>query len=138
MAVNLTSADSALKSVYLDVVSEQLNYNVSPFFAAIKHSTNDVWGKEVRKLAQHGLSGGIGAGTEDGDLPSASANRYDQFVSTLKNLYGVIEISDKAIRASEHNSGAFVNLLNAEMDKETPDDDLAGMRRWVCRTAFCS
>jgi len=28
----------------------------------------------------------------------------------------VIEISDKAIRASENNAGAFVNLLNAEMD----------------------
>lgn len=116
MAVNLTNADSALKSAYLDVVSEQLNYNVSPFLAVITRSTNDVWGKEVRKLAQHGLSGGIGAGTEDGDLPSASGNRYDQFVATLKNLYGVIEISDKAIRASENNSGAFVNLLNAEMD----------------------
>ena len=116
MAVNLTNADSALKSAYLDVVTEQLNYNVSPFLAAITRSTNDVWGKEVRKLAQHGLSGGIGAGTEDGDLPTASGNRYDQFVATLKNLYGVIEISDKAIRASENNSGAFVNLLNAEMD----------------------
>jgi len=116
MAVNLSNADSALKSVYLDVISEQLNYNVNPFFAAIKRSTNDVWGKEVKKLAIYGMNGGIGAGTEDGDLPSATGNNYEQFVATLKNLYGVIEISDKAIRASENNSGAFVNLLNAEMD----------------------
>jgi len=34
----------------------------------------------------------------------------------LKNLYGTIEISDKAIRASANNSGAFVDLLNAEME----------------------
>ena len=86
MAVNLANADSALKSAYLDVVTEQLNYNVSPFLAAISRSTNDVWGKEVRKLAQHGLSGGIGAGTEDGKLPTAAGNRYSQFVATLKNL----------------------------------------------------
>ena len=116
MAVNLTNADSALKSVYLDVVSEQLNYSVNPFFAAIEKSTNDDWGKEVRKLAVYGMNGGVGAGTEDGELPDASGNNYGQFVTTLKNLYGVIEISDKAIRASENNSGAFVSLLNAEMD----------------------
>ena len=116
MAVNLTSADSALKSVYLDAVSQQLNYNVNPFLAAIEKSSNDVWGKEVRKLAIYGMNGGIGAGTEDGDLPSATGNNYGQFVTTLKNLYGVIEISDKAIRASENNAGAFVNLLNAEME----------------------
>ena len=116
MAVTLNNADNALKSLYLDVVTEQLNYNINPFFAAIKQSTNDVWGKEVRKLAIHGVNGGIGAGTEDGDLPSANGNNYGQFITSLKNLYGVIEISDKAIRASENNTGAFVNLLNAEMD----------------------
>lgn len=116
MAVNLTNADSALKSFYLEAVSEQLNNNVNPFFAKIKQSTSDVWGKEVRKLAIYGMNGGIGAGTEDGELPESAGNNYGQIVSTLKNLYGTIEISDKAIRASENNSGAFVSLLNAEMD----------------------
>ncbi len=116
MAVNLTSADKALKTLYLDVVSEQLNNNVNPLLARVKQSTNDVWGKEIKKLAVHGINGGIGAGTEDGDLPTATGNNYEQFVATLKNLYGTIEISDKAVRASENNSGAFVNLLNAEME----------------------
>jgi len=37
-------------------------------------------------------------------------------VLTLKNLYGTIEISDKAMRASQNNAGAFVDLLNAEME----------------------
>lgn len=114
--VTMTSADNALKSLYLDVVTEQLNTGVNPLLAKIKQSTNDVWGKEIRKLAQYGVNGGIGAGTEDGDLPQAAGNNYKQFVLTLKNLYGTIEISDKAIRASENNVGAFVNLLNAEME----------------------
>lgn len=116
MAVTLSNADNALKSLYLDVITEQLNNNVNPLLAKIKQSTNDVWGKEVRKLAIYGMNGGIGAGTEDGELPEATGNNYGQFVTTLKNLYGTIEISDKAIRASENNVGAFVNLLNAEMD----------------------
>lgn len=114
--VTMASADSALKSVYLGVVSEQLNTAANPLLAKIRQSTADVWGKEVRRLAQYGVNGGVGAGTEEGDLPSAAGNNYEQFVTTLKNLYGTIEISDKAVRASENNVGAFVNLLNAEMD----------------------
>ena len=116
MAVNLTNADSALKSYYLEAVSEQLNGSVNPFLAQIKKTSENVWGKEVKQLAIHGINGGIGAGTEDGNLPTARGNRYAQFTSTLKNLYGTIEISDKAIRASENNSGAFVSLLNQEME----------------------
>ena len=114
--VTLNSAEQALKTVYLDVVANQLNTEINPLLARIKQSTQDVWGKEVRKLAPIGINGGIGAGTEDGDLPKAYGNRYVQFSSTLKNLYGQIEISDKAIRASENSAGAFVNLLNAEME----------------------
>ena len=115
MSVNLTNADGALKSAYLDVVVDHLNNSVNPFFAAIEHSTSDVIGKEVKKLVVSGCNGGVGAGTEDGALPLARGNKYTQFVAPLKNLYGVIEISDKALRVSENNSGAFVNLLNTEM-----------------------
>ena len=102
MAVTLTNADKALKSFYLDVCKEQLDQNVNPFLAEIKKTTEDVWGKEIRKLAVYGVNGGIGAGTETGDLPESSGNNYENFVLTLKNLYGTIEISDKAVRASEN------------------------------------
>ena len=114
--VTMTSADKALKTLYLGAVAEQLNTEVNPLLTAIKQTTTDVWGKEVRRLVKYGVNGGVGAGDEDGDLPSAAGNNYEQLVSTLKNLYGTIEISDKAIRASERDVGAFVNLLNAEME----------------------
>ena len=114
--VTLSNANNALKEVYLGVVSEQLNTGVNPLLARIKQTTSDVWGKEIRKMAPYGLNGGVGAGTEDGNLPTAGGNNYAQFVLGLKNLYGRIEISDKAVRASENNAGAFVNLLNAEME----------------------
>ena len=115
--VTTQTADSVLKSYYLDVVSDQLNKGVNPFLAMIKNTTSDVWGRDVRKAVRFGVNGGIGAGTEDGKLPTAGGNRYAQFVSTLKNLYGTIEISDKAIRASANSEGAFVNLLNDEMEE---------------------
>lgn len=114
--VTLQTAESALKNVYLGVVANQLNVKANPLLAKIKQSTKDVWGKEVRKLAPFGINGGIGAGSETDALPTSSANSYVQFVADLKNLYGKIELSDKAIRASANNIGAFVNLLSDEME----------------------
>ena len=114
--VTMTSADKALKTLYLGAIAEQLNTEVNPLLAKIKQSTADVWGKEIRRVARYGINGGIGAGSETGDLPKAEGNHYEQFVCTLKNLYGTIEISDKAMRASANDAGAFVNLLNDEMD----------------------
>ncbi len=49
-------------------------------------------------------------------MPSAVGASYVKLTAPLKNLYAQIEISDKALRASANDSGAFVNLLNAEMD----------------------
>ena len=113
--VTLSSADNALKSFYLDAITDSLNMKVNPFLAKIGRTSDYVTGKEVRKTIRVGINGGIGAGTETGDLPTARGNTYQQLTATLKNLYGTIEISDKAIRASANNEGAFVNLINDEM-----------------------
>lgn len=114
--ISLTTADKALKDVYLDVITNQLNTQINPFLARIKKTTNNVYGNNIKKLVPYGVNGGIGAGTENGTLPSASGNKYARFEATLKNLYGTVEITDKAIRASENSEGAFLNLLNAEME----------------------
>ena len=114
--VTLTSATNALKSVYLGVVSEQLNTNANPLLSKIKQTSKDVYGKEIIKLAPFGINGGIGAGSETGILPKAQGHDFLQYKTGLKNLYGSIEISDKAIRASQNSAGAFVDLLNDEME----------------------
>ena len=114
--ITISSADKALKSLYLNVVSNQLNTGINPFYAKIQNTTADVWGKNIIRLVPYGVNGGVGAASETSNLPEAGNNNYAQFTSTLKNLYGTIEISDKAIRASSNSAGAFVNLLNAEME----------------------
>lgn len=114
--VTLQNAENALKTIYLGAVTELLNTRVNPLLGKIEQSSVDVWGKEVRTAARVGVNGGIGAGDEAGDLPSAYGSNYVQFVTTLKNLYGQIEISDKAIRASADGRGAFTDLLNAELE----------------------
>ncbi len=113
--VTLSSADNALKSFYLEAVTDSLDKKVSPFFAKIEKTSVNVTGKDVKKVVRMGLNNGVGAGSETGDLPTADEGQYVTLTSTLKNIYGTIEISDKAIRASANNEGAFVNLLNDEM-----------------------
>lgn len=114
--IDLTTAQNALKDAYLVAACNQLNTKTNPLLAKIKQSSSDVYGKQIIKVAPVGVNGGVGAGSETGELPTANENSYVQFKTTLKNLYGTIEISDKAVRASANNSGAFIDLLNAEME----------------------
>jgi len=114
--IDLNTAQNALKDAYLSAVCNQLNTKTNPLLAKIKQSSSDVYGKQIIKMAPVGLNGGVGAGSETGELPTANENNYVQFKATLKNLYGTIEISDKAIRASANGNGAFVDLLDAEME----------------------
>ena len=114
--ITIQNADAALKDYYLDAVSAQLNEGISPFFTAIEKGTDNVYGKDVKLSIVRGHTGNILAGDEDGDLPDPYKNRYINITVPLKNIYGTIEISDKALRASRDSSGAFVNLLNAEME----------------------
>ena len=114
--ITIANADAALKNYYLDAVNAQLSGEVSPFFNAIEKTSENVFGKDVKVAIAKGGMAGVVAGSEDGELPSPRSNRYYGVTLPLKNIYGTIEISDKAIRASGDSSGAFVNLLNAEMD----------------------
>ncbi|MDR2201651.1 MAG: phage major capsid protein [Clostridiales bacterium] len=113
--ITIQNAENALKSVYLGAITELLNTKANPLLTKIEQTGADVWGKEIRKAVSFGISGGIGAGDEDGELPSSGAKKYLQMITTLKNLFGQIEISDKAIRASADGRGAFTDLLNAEL-----------------------
>lgn len=114
--ITIENADKALKEYYLKAVSAQLNDGISPFFAAIEKTAENISGKEVNIAVVRGNSGNIKACAEDGELPDPYKNRYLSITSPLKNIYGAIEVSDKVLRASRDNSGAFVNIVNAEME----------------------
>lgn len=109
-------AENALKSIYLDTMTELLNTKTNPLLTKIAQATNDVWGKEIRTGAHIETDNTFGVGNESGELPAIHGREYIPFVSTLKNLYGQIKISDKAIRAASNGAGAFTDLLNAELE----------------------
>ena len=96
--INLTTANDALKNVYLDVLSNQLDWNIDCLLGKISNTTADIYGKEI--------------------LVNTYINGKSYILrSELANIYAKLEISDKAIRVSQNSAGAFVNLLNYEMEQ---------------------
>ena len=89
--ISLTTADNALKNMYLGVVANQFNTNINPFLSKVERSTTSVVGKQIERLVTVSYSGGIGAGTEMGNLPASAENKYLTLKTGLKNLYGKIE-----------------------------------------------
>ena len=98
--ITIENADKALKDYYLDAVTAQLNDGVSPFFSAIEKSAVNVYGKDVKMAVIRGTSGDILGGGGGGKLPDPYKKRYLSGGKPLKKMYGTIEISGKALRAS--------------------------------------
>lgn len=114
--ITIENADKALKEYYLQAVTAQLNDNISPFFSAIEKTAENVTGKDVSIAVIRNSTDSVNACAEDASLPEPHRNRYLKISVPLKNIYGTIQVSDKALRASRDSSGAFVNIVNAEME----------------------
>ena len=52
--ITLETADSALKTVYLGVIGNQLNVSANPLLTKIKQTTNNVYGNEIKKATSYG------------------------------------------------------------------------------------
>lgn len=99
--ITIQSANNALKQVYLDVLRHQLN-NVDGLISKIEQTTKSVYGKEII-------------------VPIYVNGVTYTLKQELESIYANIEISDKAIRVSQNSAGAFVNLLNSEMENLLQD-----------------
>lgn len=98
--ITLQTAENALKAVYLGVISSKLNSETSPLLGKIKQSSADIYGAKILKV------------------PSWQ-NRYEDcpiLQEKLSNMYAGIELTDKAVRCAQNSAGAFVDLLNAEIE----------------------
>lgn len=114
--ITLCNAENALKSIYLGVMTELLNTKTNPLLTKIEQTCADVWGKEIRTTAHIERDNAFGVGDESGELPAIHGREYIPFVSTLKNLYGQITISDKAIRVANSGASAFTDSLDSQLE----------------------
>ena len=114
--LNCSNAEKVLKTVYLDVVANQIDTTTSPFYNMIAKGSENVVGRDVVCPTRIGINGGIGCASDDADLPAAGNPQFLSLRAPIVNIFGNIEISDKVLRASQGNAGSFINVLNSEME----------------------
>lgn len=118
--LNMTAASEALKINYLPALRYQLN-TANPILSVIERNSESVVGSEIRMALRYGRQGGVGNRAEDGVLPSPNSRKTKQASFGTKNLFARIQISDKTMKASRSRDGAFVSLLEAELEDAQAD-----------------
>lgn len=120
MAQNLTNFDEALKIDYLPAIREQLN-NSTVLLSEVDVNERDVSGKQWQLVAHHARNSGVGARADEGTLPNAGNQAYDNPYGTVKYNYGRIQVSGPTIKASRNDEGAIVRALESEIKGVTTD-----------------
>jgi hypothetical protein len=118
LAINAVA--EALKSYYLPGLRYQLNDKASVFLSQLEKDKENVVGKDIVMALRYGRVGGIGNRSDDGDLPTPNSRKTKQAKWETKNLFSRFQISDKTMKASRSNVGAFASMLETEIkDCET-------------------
>jgi hypothetical protein len=101
---NLAIANVILKDVYGDI-NEQIN-NATPVLDGIKSSARNitqVGGLGVKFVAHVGRNTGIGARSEDEDLPEAGNQQYVDGQTGLKSFYGSVRLTGQVMAQASQN-----------------------------------
>jgi hypothetical protein len=112
--VTVTTAENALKNIYLDTVINDINKRTNPFLTMVEENAKAASGRNAKFSIRSGASA-VGTGTETGDLPVIDGDKNVEVSVPLKNLYGTFQISDKALKAASIDPNAFASLLGGEM-----------------------
>ncbi len=120
MALNLSTADSALKEDYQPSIREQLNNDIMMLTQIEKNST-DVEGRRAVLSLHLGRNAGVGARAEGGTLPTAGNQDYAESRVSLKYNYGRIRITGPVIRAMKSDTGSFTRAIESEVNGVVTD-----------------
>ncbi len=113
--LSVTTLDSILKSYYLDAVCNQLNTGASPLYSKIEKTGVNVSGKNAIVPVTYGICGGLGAVAEDANLPDSYGSLHVSLTVPLRNLYGTVEITDKALRVARDSVDGVCDVLTNEI-----------------------
>ena len=117
--------DSVLKDFFEGSVRKHLNTKTT-LLQYVERSQRSWTGRQILFPVNLRRTSGVGARGEDGTLPKADRQRYDDCKISAKFLYGRIEITGPVIEASRGDRGAFASALRSEIEGMRRDlrDDL--------------
>ena len=87
----------------------------------VQRNSEEYDGKKVVIAINKSRNSGLGAAAEDGTLPTAGNQGYEDATYTLKYVYGRGQITGQAMELSRTNAGAFAKALEREMKGLTRD-----------------
>ena len=119
--LTMTAIQEALKNFYLPSMVTQINEKTDPFMAAMSKGSESVSGSKIIMALRYGRNGGVGNRADDGDLPTPSSRKTKQAKWETKNLFARIMLTDKTMKASANSRGAFVDILEAELEDAMMD-----------------
>lgn len=120
MPTNLASLDPILKQDYLGPIQEQLN-NATELLTRIGSDYDSVVGKQFTIPMHISRNVGTGARAEGAALMAAGNQGYVQSIVPMRYLYGRIQVTGQAIKASRNDVGAFVRAIESEIKGVTRD-----------------
>lgn len=119
---NLAIANVILKDVYGDI-NEQIN-NATPALDGIKSTARNitqVGGLGVKFVAHVGRNTGIGARSEDEDLPEAGNQQYVDGQTGLKSFYGSVRLTGQVMAQASQNYQTFADVTSEEIERIRDD-----------------
>lgn len=118
----LSAADAILKDLYVGPVVEQLNYKTYLLDQIERDADHvDALGRRFIVPVHTGRNRGRGGRGDGGTLPTAGTQSWADAIINVTYQYAAIEVTDGAVKASQGNAGAFVNILDAETKGATND-----------------
>lgn len=107
MAQSLTKLTGICQDELLPVLDNQIGYEPSPFVEKIKKPV--LANPGISANTPVGANGGVGYGSEESNIPESGAQMYERFKIAPVDLFGTLEISDKALQLGTGDS--TINLL---------------------------
>jgi len=111
----IATVSAILKDLYLPPVVEQLNNEIL-LMQRLESRDQEVTGNQAVVPLHTTRSSGIGARGEDVALPAAGNQGFQRLTYDLKYLYGRGRVTGPSMSKTRNSTGAFLSVLEAEMD----------------------
>ena len=105
--INLADLEKVAREQVLPALDNQISKEPSPLLEKI--SKPALTSSKIDVITMVGINGGFGFGAETKDIPESGGQRYERFALPTADMYGTIEISNKALTLGLGDKG--VNLL---------------------------
>jgi hypothetical protein len=117
MAQTLKNLQNIAEFDLFPVFNNQIGYAPSPFIEKIQKVTLKDPG--ISANTPVGANGGVGYGSESAAIPESGAQMYERFKIAPVDLYGNLEISDKALTLGSGDSSINLMIDQVEGIKNT-------------------